>query len=851
MRLYRALLYLYPASFRAEYGEQMCDVFAKQLIHASSPIAKIVLWLSTFFETVFNATQVHWDILRQDLAYTARGLVREPGFAIATILVAALGIGANTAVFSITDRVLIRPLPFPDSDRIVKLWESTPESGRQNVVSAPNYRDWRRMSSSFESMGAYTGERMTLRGHGDPRQLAGVGVSSEVFTTLSAKPLLGRAFNSDDERAGAPPVMIVSHALWQRDFGGKPDAIGTDIRFVDGVYTLVGVMPADFYFPNRDTEYWKPLPHGTAMDSSRDNNILYVIAKLKKSASIRQARNELSFIADQIEAAYPKENEGTDVSVVPLRDLVDAPSRTLLIALFAAALCVLSIACTNLASLTLIRGIARRKELAVRSALGAGRERLVRQLVTESLLLAILGGIAGVMVAVSSLPLLARFVPESLPISDAMTLDLRVLAFAAIATGVMGLGFGVLPALRSSSPALIQVRAKSGIRRERLRAALLVAQVTGSVVLLISAGLLIRALWSIRTIDPGFRAENVFAVNTPLPGSRYDDRSRRMDFYARVLPQVRALPGVTGAAFISYLPMVTGGGIQIVNGMETQRASMRFVTPGLFSTMGIPIRMGRDISESDNPDAAPVAVVSQSFVRQYLSGLDPIGQEFDFADAKRRIVGVVGEVRVRGLERESEPQVYLPHSQMPLRGRMGYSPRELVVRASIPPDTLMASIRNIIRDVDPELPLSLRTFEDIVAEQTGTRMAHIGILAAFAALSLLLAGLGVHGLLSFAVSQRIPEIGVRIALGASTRRILAMVVRDGVRLASIGCFLGLIFGYAAGRSMESVLAGIQPADIPTFFAAVLLVFLTTVTGSFLPAVRAIRVNPVSTIRNQG
>jgi len=323
-----------------------------------------------------------------------------------------------------------------------------------------------------------------------------------------------------------------------------------------------------------------------------------------------------------------------------------------------------------------------------------------------------------------------------------------------------------------------------------------------------------------------------------------------MDFYARVLPQVRALPGVTDAAFISYLPMVTGGGIQIVNGMETQRASMRFVTPGLFSTMGIPIRMGRDISESDNPDAPPVAVVSQSFVRQYLSGLDPIGQEFDFADAKRRIVGVVGEVRVRGLERESEPQVYLPHSQMPLRGRMGYSPRELVVKASIPPDTLMASIRNIIREVDPELPLSLRTFEDIVAEQTGTRMAHIGILAVFAALSLLLAGLGVHGLLSFAVSQRIPEIGVRIALGASTRRILVMVVRDGVRLASIGCFLGLLFGYAAGRSMESVLAGIQPADFPTFFSAVLLVFLTTVTGSFLPAVRAIRVNPTMTIRNQ-
>jgi putative ABC transport system permease protein len=848
MRAYRALLCLYPASFRSEYGEEMCHIFAERRFRAGSALSIAALWICAFFEIVFSAAQVHADILRQDLGYTARSLRRNAGFALTTVLVTALAVGANTAIFSVTDHVLIRPLPFKDSDRIVKLWESTLQSPRQNV-SPPNYRDWQRMSSSFEAMGAYAGESATMIGDGEARRLQGVGVSSGVFAALSARPFLGRIFTEADERAGAGPVIVLSHALWITQFEGKADAIGQVLHLDDETYTVIGVMPANFYFPYRNIQYWTPFPYPLTIDEDRGNNVLDVVAKLKQSVSIQQASSELSLIAEQIERFHPKENESTDVAVVSLRDQIDARTRTLIVALFGAAICVLLIACTNLGSLALVRGMTRRRELAVRSALGAGRERLVRQLATESLVLAILGGIAGIIVARGILPLLVRFVPARLPIGDALAMDFRIFLFAAMSTALMGIGFGVMPAFRSSSQDLARLRARSRVRRERLRPVLLVGQVMGSIALLVAAGLLIQALWSLRAIDPGFRTENIFAVNTPLPASKkYDERSRRNDFYSRVLLQVRALPGVANAAFISYLPMVTGGGIQTVDGVETQRASMRFVTPELFSSMGIPIRMGRDVRESDDPNAPFVAVVSRSFVRQYLPEIHPIGQKFNFADETRTIVGVVGDVRVRGLERDSEPQVYLPYKQMPLRGRLGYTPRELIVRSSIPPDTLISPIRDIIRRIDPGLPLEVRRLEDVISEQTGARAAHTAVLGSFAGLSLLLTGLGIHGLLSFAVSQRLPEIGLRMALGATRRDILGMVASEGLLLASIGCALGLILGYGAGRSMESVLAGVKPADIPTLVFAVVVAFVMTLTGSLVPVMRAIRVDPTTTMR---
>jgi predicted permease len=854
MHLYDLLLYLYPASFRSEYGTEMRHIFTQRRQMASFPVAWIGLWVSTFLEILFNAASVHWDVLRQDLRYTARGLVRSPGFALTAIVVIALGIGANTAVFSITDQVFIRPLPFPDSQRLVQLWENTPDSARSEV-SPPNYRDWQRMSSSFESMGAYVGSSGTLLGRGYPRRLGGAAVTTGVFAALSVEPLLGRSFVADDERANAPGVVVLSHGFWQAEFGGDPKVLGMSLRFDDATYTVIGVMPSSFYFPTRNALFWRPLSYSTTTDLNRGNNFLNVVARLKVTITTDQARAEMSVIADQIEHAYPHDNENSDVTFASLasslRDDVPAQARLLIAALFGASLCVLLIACTNLASLMLTRAVARQKELTVRAAMGAGRERLVRQLLTESLMVAVLGGVAGVFVAIGSVPLLAALAPADVPFGQPTVLDTRVLVFAALLTTLAGMAFGIVPALRSCSAAkLAALRTKSGIsvRREWLRSVLVAAQVAASIVLLISSSLLIRALWRIQAIDPGFRIENVVTVNTSLAAPRYADVTRKLEFYSRVLPEVRALPGVASAAFISVLPIVTGGGIQPVNGVDDDGASLRFVSPDFFASMGIPIRQGRDVTERDTLDTPLVALVSESFVRRHVAGGDPIGQAFSFSGGIRTIVGVVGNIRVRGLERDSEPQVYLPYSQMPVRVGLLYSPKELVVRSSIPIAGLIPVIRQIVQRADPDMLLQVRTFQEIIAAQTETRVVHASVLGAFAGLSLLLAGVGVHGLLSFGVSQRLPEIGLRAALGATTADILRMILRQGLLLTSVGCCLGLVLGWAAGWWIRALLAGVDPIDLPSILSAAGLALLMTATGTLFPALRAIRVDPATVMR---
>ncbi|MGA2264143.1 MAG: ABC transporter permease [Acidobacteriota bacterium] len=478
MRVYKILLYLYPASFRSEYGTEMSYVFAERRRMAANVVAVIALWIETFFEILFNAARVHWDILRQDLRYTERGITRSPGFALTAIVVTALGIGANTAVFSITDHVLIRSLPFAEPHQLVKLYENVPGYARMEL-SPPNYRDRRSMSTSFESMGAFVELPVNLIGQGDPKRLEGALASTEIFAALGIQPALGRLFAVEDDRDGAPDAVILSYGFWQSDFGGDPGVVGRNLRFDDATYTVIGVMPANFYFPDRTVRLWMGLSvrNPVLTDPDRNNNILDVLAKLKSTVSPEQARAEMRVSTDQLEREHLKENAKTKATVIPLRDEVTQQSRLLLTALFGASLCVLLIACTNLASLMLARGIARQRELTVRAAIGAGRERLVRQLLTESLVLAVLGGVAGMMFAVTALPLLAKLVPATLPIADATALDFRVLSLAAFLTCVTGLGFGVFPALRScSATGLDTLRSKSGMSapRERLRAALVV-----------------------------------------------------------------------------------------------------------------------------------------------------------------------------------------------------------------------------------------------------------------------------------------------------------------------------------------------------------------------------------------
>ena len=652
----------------------------------------------------------------------------------------------------------------------------------------------------------------------------------------------------------------MSDALWRRQFSADPNILGRAVILDQAAYNVIGVMPRDFLFPARTTQFWTPFRFAEDDYSERGNNYLNVIARLRPGATAAGARAEMRLVAAQLERAWPKDNKNVSANVTLLRDELSSRSRMLLLALVAAAACVLLIGCANLANLLLARAISRRKELAVRAAIGAGRERLVRQLLTESFLLAVAGGAAGVLVAIASLPLLTRLVPTALPIAEIPSIDGRVLGFAAVLTLVTGIAFGVLPALRACGGANLDglregSRGGVGGRRERLRSALVVAEVAGSVVLLVSCGLLIRALLRIQNVDPGFQAAGVLTLRTALPIPKYAKVADRDRFYTRVLSEARRLPGVSAAGFVSYLPMLPIGGIWPVKvpGRESEsqgRSTMlRYATPGYFAAMGIPLLAGRDIDPSDTRESLFAAVVSESFARRYWPGENPLGRHFQFAFADRTIVGVVGDVRARGPEVESEPQVYLPYRQVEDGSIIGYTPKDLALRIGTPPGAILPALRSIIAAADPEQPISdVRMLTDVVEGQSEPRVIQVRVLGAFAAIAFLLAAVGIHGLLSFTVSTRSQEIGVRLALGAQRSGILGMILRDGARWAATGAVLGAIAAFVAGSAMRALLAGLDPADPLAFAAAIALCLLMTLFGSLLPALRATRVDPASVIR---
>jgi len=834
---HRLLLLLYPASFRREYGTRMAEVFAQ------------CGWFEALLDSLVHGPAAHLDILRQDLRYTLRTLARSPGFTLTAIAVAAIGIGATTAAFSVADHVLIRPLPYADANRLVNLWEHRGIYTRTEL-SPPNLRDWKNMSHSFETIGAYVPYSVNLSGLGEPVRLDGAMVNAETLSLLGVPPLLGRLFRPEEDRDGAAGTVVLSYGLWQAQFGGDAGVLETKVRLDGEPFTVIGVMPRDFSFPAYDTAAWMPLRLGPQAYQERDNLYLRALAKLRPGVSIEQARAEMKVVTARLARQYPRENKDAGATVNALRDEMTPQSRLLLWVLAGASLAVLLIACTNLANLLLARALVRGKEWAMRAALGAGRERLVRLSLTESLVLALVGGALGVALAFAAVPSLARLVPVALPIAERPPVDLRLLACAAAITVLTGIGFGVVPALRLSSFGA-GLRVRFG-RQERLRKVLVVAEVTASVVLLVSAGLLIRALWRLQGVDPGFRSEGVLTARTQLPWPKYESVARRQQFYTQVLTKVRALARVTSAGYISFLPMVIRGGIwpvefgnQPTDASNPRRASLRFVTPGFIETLAIPLQRGRLIVDSDGREAPFVALVSESFVTKFLTGAEPIGQHFRFAMKDRTIVGVVGDIRVRGLERESEPQVYLPSGQVDDRWLLFYAPKDLVLRGA----ASAGAIRQIVHEIDPEQPVSeVRLLSDVVHSETAPRRVQVRVLGAFAGLALLLAAIGLHGVLSFAVSQRAQEMGVRMALGAQSHEILTMVLRDGLLLAAVGLVLGTGLAFWAGVTMRSLLAGIQPDDAVTFTAAIGLSLLMTLAGSLLPALRAARVDPIAVMR---
>ena len=860
IRLYRGLLHLYPASFRMEYGDEMVAVFSDAYATAT-PLGRIPLFLTAVVDVVLNALAVQWATLVQDLRYTARTLNRARGFALTSVLVTALGVGANTAAFSVADFVLLRPLPFPEHETLARLCEGPRTGGGwgcNNQLSPANYRDFKTMSTSFRDMGAFAADTVNLvGGGGEPRHLAITPVTTEVLPLLGVRPLLGRVFESTDADARA---VVISYGLWQTQFAGDAAVLGRTVNLNGAAYTIIGVMPRAFYFPTRDVQMWRTLTFRDEDFENRTNSYIEAVGRLERGVTFEQARAELESIAAHLRREYPQSNAESGISFFRMRDSMSPRFRVMLIALGGASLCLLLLTCANLTNLLFARAAAREREMAVRAALGAGKERLIRQLITESIVLTVLGGAAGILVAVSAVPLFSSLIPPTLPVASKPVLDLRVFAVAAIFTAAIGLGFGLVPAVRASrrtgAEALREGSRAGGGRTHRVRAILVTVEVMMSVILLITSGLLIRAVWRVQAIDPGFESRHVLTMRTALPRPKYDSPVRRAEFYERVLSGVRALPGVQSAAFISGLPMVVTGlitGVEVpghqVQNRRTAGVSHRWVTPQYFKTVGIAVLQGRDVEDGDTAERAWIAVVSASFVARYWPGQDPIGRTFVHQGRTRTVVGVVGDVKVRGLERTSEPQMYVPALQAPEGLPAIFDPKDLVIRHSGGVDTLVATVRQIVRAADPEQPISdVRTMDDVLARDTASRRAQLQVLGVFAIVAVLLSGVGIYGLLAYTVSQRSQEIGVRLALGAAPSRVGRMVFADGMRLALFGIVPGVLGGYAAARGISALLFGIAPGDPATFAAAVGVALVMTFVGSLLPALRAVRVSPMSVLR---
>jgi predicted permease len=807
-----------------------------------------------------HAPAVHWDILKQDLRYTGRTLSRARGFALTAIVVTALGVGANTAAFSVADFVLLRPLPFADPDALVRVCEG-PRTGAgwgcMNELSPANYRDFKAMTSSFEAMGAFTGGAANLVGIGEPRRLATTRVTPEVLPLLGVTPALGRVF---DVRQDDRDAAVISYGLWQSQFGADPSVLGRTVHLDGRPHTIIGVMPRAFYFPTREVQLWTRLAFEDQDYANRTNTYIHGVARLKPGVTFEQARADLEVIAARLAHDYPETNAETGISFFAMRENLSPRFRLMLMALGGASLCLLLLTCANLANLLLARAAARERELAVRAALGAGRQRLMRQLVTESVILTLLGGAAGLLVAIAGVPLFTSLVPNTLPIATAPGLDLRMIAVAALFTTLTALGFGLFPALRAGGrttfDALREGARTGGGAKQRVRAVLVTVEVTMSVILLITSGLLIRAVWQVQAIDPGFRPEHVLALNMALPRPKYDKPLQRVQFYDRVLAGVQALPGVQSAAFTSGLPMVTTGLVTAVAvpGQDVPRArrdvvSHRWVTSQYFRTMGIPLRRGRDVEDGDRGDRAWVAVISASFAERYWPGQDPIGRTFRHLNDTRTVVGVVGDIRVRGLERTSEPQMYLPAAQAPDPFPGGFDPKELVVRHTGQTPALISAVRQIVRAIDAEQPIAdVRTMDDVIAGETASRRGQLQVLGVFAVVAILLSAVGIYGLLAYTVSQRSQEIGVRLALGANPAGVGRMIVADGMRLAVFGLVPGVLGAYAAARGMSALLFGITPSDPATFALAIGVALLTVLAGTLVPAWRAMRLSPMSVLR---
>jgi putative ABC transport system permease protein len=797
---------------------------------------------------------------RSAFKYAARALGRQPTFLLVALLTLALGIGATTATFSVMKAVVLNPLPYAAPEQIAVLWEVNPE-GSQERVSTPTYDDWKREARSFQSIAAYRQVDFSYAGTGDPMNVPGVRATPELFRVLKAEAMLGRTFVPDEAVVGADRVVVLSHGFWTRVFGADQRVVGTTIGLDAVPFTVVGVMPPGFEFPtSTKVEAWAPLAfdpkdvHG----ASRRARSLTVVGRIADGASMAQAQEEVSVLARRIAAAHPTSNEGWGARVVAAHEQLVGQSRPALMVLMGAVGFLLLIVCANMANLLLARLSSRRREIAVRAALGAGRWGVARPVLAESLLLAAGGGLLGLAVAFGGVRLLATLPDAELPRLDHIRVDGGVLLFATLLSVAVALGFGLLPALRAAGDLRHEMQQSSGSTgspyARRVLSGLVVVEVALALVLLVGAGLMARSFQRLLQVSPGFDAVNLVAARVLLPTTKYDKRPALVRFYEDVVDRLRRAPGVTGASAVSAMPLHNVGAAGAlpftVEGhpppdTEDPLADVRIVAPGYFETMKIPLLDGRLLDERDNETGPRTSVINQTMARRYFPGRSPLGQTIQNPHGKSEVVGVVGDVRNQGLESEPKKQVYLPMRQSPTPGMA------LVARTDRDPASVLGTIQRVIWEVDPQQPIyELSTVDQILARAVFLPRLSTTLLALFALAALLLAALGIYGVLSYSVSERTREMGLRLALGASGIDTIALVMRQSAALVVIGGAAGLAASILLARSLAGVLYGVGPFDMVSFASAVVVLMVVGVLASLLPALRTSRVDPMVALREQ-
>jgi putative ABC transport system permease protein len=806
--------------------------------------------------------------LWEDLRYGVRALLKNPGFSLIAILTLALGIGANTAIFTVVNAALLRGLPYREPERLVHLWEGTPQKEfPRREASYPDFLDWRQ-NQSFESMAAYTGGGFTLTGRDAPERIQGARGSADFFKTLGVEPILGRAFQPGEDQPGAANVVLLSYGLWQRRFGGDSSIVGQSLTLNDSPYTVIGVLPPNFQFaPRGGAEMWTPFAPSEAQLSRRYLHGTNVIARLKPEISTQQATAEMSVIGGRIAAQHAESHTGTSIQIVPLQEEIVGSVKPILLALLCAVWFVLLIVCANVAGLTLVRAAGRAPEIAIRMALGATRARVARQLLTESVALSLIGGAAGLLLARWGVDALVAAIPEArlgaMPYLRNLNLDGSILAFTAALSLGAGIVFGLAPAFQATRRELsesLRAGGKSAIvTRQRLRNGLVVTEIALALVLLIGAGLMTKSLMRLLTVDPGFKTENLFMMAVVLPAAKYAEGGKVAAFHQQLIARMEALPGVQGAATVGTLPLVGGNTTRFfVEGEplpppdQLIEANIRDVSAGYFRTMGIPLISGRPFNDRDNATAPRAVIVNQTLARRVFpnaSNSEVVGRRVIFSGSDRtpnEIVGVVGDEKVNGLDARTTPVVYYPFLQAP-------SPfTNLIVRAPNA-STLAAAIRKEGLALEPGLTFfggwtMERLMENLPA--TFARRYPTYLIGIFAVIALALAAIGIYGVISYSVSQRTREIGVRMALGARRRDVLTLVLKQGMTLTVTGVAIGLVVAFGLTRLMSNLLFSVDASDPTTFAAIVGVLLAVALVACYLPARKAAKVDPMIALRSE-